>query len=134
MMNQETCVNSAAGVADNVHAAQTPCWPRPDNPSTRQSEHGADTLKSKKRTGRSRRSPNIFKRVGKNSVAAAEAAGNMPALAWQDAMSWLGAQHDICQLIFTMATTAHVIVYDERTGCWRGCNVCPDTIPVKTKE
>ena len=132
-MNQEECVISAAGIAGNVHAIET-CRPRPDTPATRQSEHDADTLKPKKRTGRSRRNPNIFKRAGKNSVAAAETARNMPAMAWHDAMVWLGMQHDIRQMIFTTATAAGVIVFDQDAGCWRGCNVSPDTDAVKTKE
>lgn len=132
-MNQEECVISAAGIADNVHAIET-CRPRPDTPATRQSEHDADTLKPKKRTGRSRRNPNIFKRAGKNSVAAFNAASQMPPLKWQDAMVWLGMQHDIRQMIFTTATAAGVIVFDQDAGRWRGCGVSPDTNTIKTKE
>ncbi len=73
--------------------------------------------KPKKRTGRSRRNPNIFKRVGKNSVAAFNAASQMPPLKWQDAMVWLGMQHDIRQMIFTAASSAKAIVSDNTTGC-----------------
>ena len=95
---------------------------------------GSQISKTKRRSGRSRRSPNIFKRAGKNSVAAAEAARNMPVLAWQDAMVWLGMQHDIRQMIFTAATTAGVIVFAQNAGQWRGCNVNPDTDAVKIRE
>ena len=86
----------------------------------------SQVIKPKKRTGRSRRNPNIFKRVGKNSVAAFNAASQMPPLKWQDAMVWLGMQHDIRQMIFTLASSAKAIVSDNTTGCWSGCGVNPD--------